>query len=54
MTPSATVSTGDESERRDRRCFHAEKSAASNVDRDAPDIRVNVWLHKETAVSLLI
>lgn len=20
-----------------------------NVDRDAPDIRVNVWLHKETA-----
>ncbi|MGQ7790277.1 THUMP domain-containing protein [Shigella flexneri] len=25
-----------------------------NVDRDAPDIRVNVWLHKKLPVSLLI
>ncbi len=54
MTPFATASTADESERRDRRCFHAEKSATSHVDRDAPDIRVNVWLHKETAISPLI
>ncbi len=25
------------------------KNLRPNVDRDAPDIRVNVWLHKETA-----
>ncbi|XPE55469.1 hypothetical protein ACNKHW_06050 [Shigella flexneri] len=37
----------DESEERDRRDAFARKSLPRpNVDRDAPDIRVNVWLVK--------